>query len=177
MRMDGWKELWGSKPVMSQVRSHQKFWNPLEVFIKTFLCPAPRLKGCGRVPCTQGPQVTEAASGFAWLPVSWRLEIPEPSPCGLELLALGRQSYGSQSCNSPGAASLGRDEPKKMWVPGGFRGGGLLCLGPRVSFTFWKLQATHLTVQLWLETGNSSACLVHSCTPTDLTLSRCLENV
>ena len=54
------------------------------------------------MPCTQAPQVTEAASGFAWLPVSWRLEIPEPSPCGLELLALGRQTYGSQSCNSPG---------------------------------------------------------------------------
>lgn len=112
-----------------------------------------------------GPQVTEAAGGFAWLPVSWRLEIAEPSPRGLELLALGRQSYGSQSWNSPGGAGLGRDEPRKMWVPGGFRGGSLLCLGPRVSFTFWKLQATHLTVQLWLEAGNSSACLVHSCTP------------
>lgn len=55
MRMDGWKEPWGSKPVMSQVRSHQKFWNPREVFIRTFLCPAPRLKGCGSCALHTGP--------------------------------------------------------------------------------------------------------------------------
>ena len=35
------------------------------------------------------PGVTEAARGFEWLPVSWRVQIPKRSPCGLELLGPG----------------------------------------------------------------------------------------
>ena len=114
------------------MRSHQKFWNPREVLIKRFFCPAPGLEECGRGPCTQAHRVTEAARGFSGSQSAGGCRSLSAHHVAWNCWALAWQSCGSQSCNSPGGAGLGRDEPRKMWVSGSCRGGSLICLGPGV---------------------------------------------
>lgn len=95
----------------------------------------------------------------------------------------GTASPGPVLRDCPGAG-LGRDEHRKMGMPSGSEEAGRSAWGPGcASFSGGSLPSSsnlktppHLPPVLggsWY----SLACLVHSCIPTALTLSRCLENV
>ena len=127
--------------------------------------PSSKLK-CGSLHCKQTSQVILMHTRVFRLllnQISWRLDLfvgLETSLCSWSSAGLGRQGCAGQCGNSRGLVWAGISPGK--CVPGGrnlwlcFRGGGLLCLGPWVGFTFWGTPAQFKDVENHLSLPSSS---------------------